>query len=215
MLAVMLCAAGCSPALRLPPAELDGSNEFGIDKNININTIDDYLGRDDVVYRDVRMLFDPAGFGAIGGEADLSRSIEGFKIVPFPYIATLQQLPVDNAYVGNCLYAVEWNEDGTVKSAAANYRESEMALKELFPQDKAIFLMCGGGGYAGMLRRLLIHLGWDGEKIYNLGANWSYDGEHALELVVYPEAAEEKPLYAAWRADYAYIAFEKMEKLEK
>ena len=91
------------------------------------------------------MLFDPADYAAIGGEADLTRTIEGFKIVPFPYIAALPVLPVSGAYNGDCLFTVTWNESGAIASAEANYMESMRFLEELFPKDKAIFLMCCGG----------------------------------------------------------------------
>ena len=80
-------------------------------------------------------------------------------------------------------------------------------LEELFPKDKAIFLMCGGGGYSGMMKSLLIFLGWDASKLYNIGGNWNYKGENTLELIVYPENADGDKVYATWRADYAYIDF--------
>ena len=194
----------------LPAGEPDINNEFGVDKNINIETIDNWLNRDDVVYRDMRMLFDPAQFADIGGEADLTRTIEGFKIVPYPYIATLPPIPVGNAYSGECLFRLTWNEDGTIATADPNYEESMMILEELFPKDKAIFLMCGGGGYAGMTRALLIFLGWDASKLYNIGGNWGYKGTHSLELVVSPEDAAGNSIYATWRADYAYLDFSRL-----
>ena len=45
----------------LPKPEITGGarGELGIDKNINEDTIDEYLGREDSVYRDMRMLEDP------------------------------------------------------------------------------------------------------------------------------------------------------------
>ena len=42
--------------------------DFGIDKNINESNIDNYLNRTDIVYRDVRMLKDPANYEEIGGD---------------------------------------------------------------------------------------------------------------------------------------------------
>jgi len=198
----------------LPTAQTDENSQFGVDKNINMETIDDYLGRGDVAYRDVRMLFDPANYAAIGGEADLTRTITGFKIVPYPYIATLAQLPVEGAYNGNCLFTVVWNENGKVESAKANYAESMQIMEELFPKDKAIFLMCGGGGYAQMTKELLIYLGWDEAKLYNIGANWTYTGKNALELIIYPEDANGQKTYATWRADYAYIVFDKLQPVQ-
>ena len=207
-----LCACGAQSGPKpLPKAETDANSQFGVDKNINMETIDQYLFREDVAYRDVRMLFDPADYAAIGGEADLTRTIQGFKVVPYPYLATLSELPVEGAYNGSCLFTVEWTPEGKVVSAEANYRESNMILEELFPKDRAIFLMCGGGGYAQMTKELLIFLGWEESRLYNIGANWTYTGEHALELIVYPEYADEQNIYATWRADYAWIPFEKLQ----
>lgn len=219
-LIMLLCFAACAAAPAdetdkdkvdsLPVAEVDSESQFGVDKNITIANIDDYLGREDTVYRDMRLLFDPADYAAIGGDADLSVTIEGFKVTPFPYIGTLQALPVGGAYEGECLYTIEWNEDGTIASATPNYEESEMILKELFPQDKNIFLICGGGGYAGMTRTLLLFLGWDESKVYNVGGAWQYEGKNGKELIVYPEDANGNVIDATWRADYAYIDFTRL-----
>lgn len=199
----------------LPAPSADPDSMFGVDENINMETIDNYLGRDDVAYIDVRMLFDPADYSAIGGEADLTRTIQGFKIVPFPYIATLSPLPVSGAYAGPCLYTLAWDEEGGIASAVPNYMESELILSELFPKDKAIFIMCGGGGYSAMIKSLLIYLGWDENLLYNIGANWSYNGANRLELVIYPDEADGDIIYATWRADYAYIEFEKLHPVEE
>ena len=194
----------------LPAPEADPESMFGVDKNINISTIDEWLGRPEVAYRDVRMLFDPADYGAIGGNADLSSTIVGFKIVPYPYLASLSALPVDGAYEGNTLYTLTWNDDGSIAEAVPNYEESELELKDLFPKDQPIFLMCGGGGYAGMTKSLLSFLGWDENLLYNIGGNWEYQGDNALELIVYSEEVGGNDLYATWRADYALIDFDRL-----
>lgn len=191
----------------LPVAQDDNEHMFGVDKNINMETIDDYLGRDDVAYLDVRMLYDPARYEEIGGDPNLSRTIRGFRIIPYPYIATLTELPVAGAYSGPCLYDVTWGDDSRVLSVVANYKESDIILSELFPQDKSIFLMCGGGGYSSLMKSLLVFLGWDESKIYITGANWGYSGENSVELVIYPEDAREREIIATWRTDYVYIDF--------
>ena len=209
-LAMILAVGAAAFADELPAPAPDANSMFGVDSNINVGTIDNYLDRDDVVYRDVRMLFDPADYAAIGGDADLSATIRGFKIVPYPYLATLSELPVANAYDGDKLFNLTWNEDGSIATAEPNYAESMLILEDLFPKDKPIFIMCGGGGYAGMTKSLLIFLGWDENLLYNIGGNWEYTGDNAVELIVYPEDANEENIYATWRADYATIDFSRL-----
>ena len=210
ILALMLSLGCMAFADALPASEPDETNMFGVDKNINMETLDQYLLRDDVAYRDVRMLFDPADYAAIGGNADLASTVEGFRIVPYPYLATLSALPVAGAYDGDTLFTLTWNEDGSIATATANYEESMLVLEDLFPKDKAIFLMCGGGGYAGMTKSLLIFLGWDPALLYNVGGNWSYQGDHGVELIQYSEDANGNDYFATWRANYAYIDFSRL-----
>jgi len=194
----------------LPLAAPDPNDQFGIDLNVNINTIDDWLFRDDVAYRDVRMLFDPARYEDVGGKADLTSTILGFKVVPYPYVGTLQQLPVQGAYEGERLFDVVWADDGSIIQVAARFRESVLVLEDLFPRDMALFLMCGGGGYSAMLKTLLVHQGWDASRIYNIGANWIYAGPNALELTVLQDS---ETLFATWRASYALLDFTMMHRL--
>ena len=42
--------------------------------------------------------------------------------------------------------------------------------------------LCGGGGYAGMTKNLLVSLGWDENKIYNVGGYWYYNGKNNIEV---------------------------------
>ena len=212
VLLAALVFAGCSKEKPLPANTPDPTSMFGVDKNINMDTIDNYLNRSDVVYRDVRMLFDPADYGAIGGNADLSATITGFKIVPYPYLATLSELPVKGAYKGDTLYSLTWDSNGAIATATANYDESLLVLEDLFPKDKVIFLMCGGGGYAGMTKALLIKLGWDEKKLYNIGGNWAYQGKNGYELIKYAENPKDHNIFATWRADYAYIDFSRLHR---
>lgn len=153
--------------------------QFGIDKNINESTIDEYLGRSDSVYRDMRMLKDPGNYEAIGGDSYLSGFVEGFEVVPLPYLTNVTGLPEDvgETYTGATLFTQD--ESGNY---VANYEESMEILEAIFPRDKNIFLMCGGGGYAGMTKTVLVSLGWDENKIYNVGAFWSYNGNNKVEV---------------------------------
>ena len=153
--------------------------QFGIDKNINESTIDEYLGRSDSVYRDMRMLKDPGNYEAIGGDSYLSGFVEGFEVIPLPYLTNVTGLPeeVGETYTGETLFTQD--ESGNY---VANYEESMEILEAIFPRDKNIFLMCGGGGYAGMTKTMLVALGWDENKIYNVGAFWSYNGNNNVEV---------------------------------
>ena len=128
---------------------------FGIDKNINEETVDNYLNRDDSVYRDMRMLIDEGDYESIGGDSYLSGIIKGFEAVPFPLLVNVTGLPeeVGNTYQGSTLFT--FTDDGEY---IANYEESIDFLEYYFPKDKNIFLMCGGG-YSGMMKSMLITLG--------------------------------------------------------
>ncbi len=174
------CAAESAQAsLPLPEVEEGMRGELGIDRNINEATIDEYLNRSDSVYRDMRMLKDDADYEAIGGDSYLSGYVNGFEIVPYPYLCNVTGLPeaVGESYQGNTLFTV--HEDGTY---TANYEESMEILEYYFPKDKTIFLMCGGGGYAGMTKNLLVSLGWDETKIYNTGGYWYYQGKNDVRV---------------------------------
>ena len=72
----------------LPKPELEEGlrGKYGIDKNINEKTIDNYLNRTDTVYRDVRMLVDSATWENKGGDRYLSGYIKGFEVIPSVYL---------------------------------------------------------------------------------------------------------------------------------
>lgn len=182
----------------LPKPELTSGQrgELGIDKNINESNIDQYLGRSDAVYRDLRMLKDPAEYETIGGDSYLSGFVNGFEVVPLPYIVNVTGLPeaVGETFSGNTLFT---NINGSYE---ANYEESMDILEALFPKDKTIFLMCGGGGYAGMMKEMLVTLGWDADKIYNVGGYWYYAGDNNVQ--VKRTNSEGKTVYDFYKVPY-------------
>ncbi len=209
VLAIILCMNVSNNKLpELPKPEVTGGERgmLGIDKNINEETIDKYLGRSDSVYRDMRMLKDPGNYEAIGGDSYLSGFVKGFEVVPYPYLAPLSGLPesVGKGYTGEKLFSVD--ENGTY---IANYNESMEILEYLFPKDKNIFLMCGGGGYAGMTKTLLVSLGWDGSKIYNTGGYWNYKGTNSIQVY-----NDEEKTYDFWKVPYHDINFSKLNKVK-
>ena len=190
-------------SLPIPEVTSGLRGEFGIDKNINEETIDNYLGRSDSVYRDMRMLKDPGDYEAIGGDSYLSGFVKGFEVVPYPYLVNVSGLPeeVGDTYTGKTLFT---EKDGEY---TANYEESMDILEYLFPKDKNIFLMCGGGGYAGMTKNLLVALGWDADKIYNVGGYWYYDGDNNVEV---KNTKYGDTTYDFWKVTYHDIDFDSL-----
>lgn len=199
-----------SKTSELPKPELSEGlrGTFGIDKNINETTIDNYLNRSDSVYRDMRMLKDPGNYEAIGGDSYLSGFIKGFEVVPYPYIVNVTGLPeeVGKTYEGKTLFTLK---DGKY---IANYNESLSMLEYLFPKDKNIFLMCGAGGYAGSTKEMLVALGWDENKIYNIGGYWYYNGNNNVEV---KRTTNNKTYYDFYKINYHNIDFTNLTKVSK
>lgn len=199
-----------SKVSELPKPELSEGlrGTFGIDKNINETTIDNYLNRSDSVYRDMRMLKDPGNYEAIGGDSYLSGFIKGFEVVPYPYIVNVTGLPeeVGKTYEGKTLFTLK---DGKY---IANYNESLSILEYLFPKDKNIFLMCGAGGYAGSTKEMLVALGWDENKIYNIGGYWYYNGNNNVEV---KRTTNNKTYYDFYKINYHNIDFTNLTKVSK
>lgn len=185
--------------------------EFGIDKNINEETIDKYLGREDVVYRDMRMLKDPGNYEAIGGDSYLSGYVDGFEVVPYPYLVNVSGIPEEVGSADIYKWETLFTQDKNGKSTA-NYKESMRILEDLFPKDKVIFLMCGGGGYAGMTKDMLVKLGWDADKIYNVGGYWYYDGKNNVKV---KEEIDGETVYAFWKVPYHDINFSSLHEVKK
>lgn len=192
--------------LPLPEVTSGQRGTLGIDKNINEETIDNYLGRSDSVYYDMRMLKDPGNYEAIGGDSYLSGIIKGFEVLPYPYITEVKGLPeaVGDSYKGETLFK---EENGKY---IENYKESLEILEYFFPKDKNIFLMCGGGGYAGMTKNLLVSLGWDENKIYNVGGYWYYNGKNNINI---KRITDNKTTYDFWKLTYHNIDFNLLTKV--
>lgn len=229
IIAVVLCVAvgfligfftnkqsgGLAP---LPAGELSEGmrgTDYGIDKNINEQTIDNYLGRNDTVYRLMLPLEDTATWENKGGTRNIEKYVEGFEVVPYPlltefpeaYIAQKESENVHNLYKGKTLFSLDKNEN-----YVPNYEESMTVLEFLFPKDKNIILMCGAGGYANFTKKMLVALGWDENKIYNAGGVWFYDGDHKVEVKYKNEAGEEK--FAFWKIPYHDIDFDALTKVK-
>lgn len=194
----------------LPLPEVTGGERgmLGIDKNVNEETLDNYLGYEGIVYRDMRMLKDPGNYEAIGGDSYLSGFVKGFEVVPYPLLIEVKGLPeaVGDSYKGKTLFSVDKNGN-----YVANYKESMEYLEYYFPKDKVIFLICGGGGYAGMTKSLLVSLGWDENKIYDVGGYWFYNGKNNVEV---KQTKNGKVTYDFWKVTYHDIDFDSLTEVK-
>lgn len=147
--------------------------EFGVFSpdcgSVNAANLQDYLGRDDVLYIDLR---DYPDYG--------KKHLRNFECIPyFAFIFDAEAGTNDEKIQ---LFG------GSVAEPVAQYEESLSLLKELFPQDKTIFLMCQSGGRVGQMMTLLKSLGWDMSKIYNIGGMGQYTSAELEPYVV--DAAE-------------------------
>ena len=200
----------------LPKPELSEGlrGKYGIDKNINEKTIDNYLDRTDTVYRDVRMLEDTASWENKGGERNLTGYIKGFEVIPSPYLANYtdeyieqkKKENVDGLYQGKTLFKLD-NEG----NYTPNYKESMSILETIFPKDKNIFIMCGAGGYAGQVKHMLIKLGWDENKVRDVGGYWYYEGKNAIQV---KETIDGKDYYDFSKVPYYNIDFNKLTEIK-
>lgn len=152
-LALSLTLVGCTPETVIEyvdvPMEL---SELPATMD-DINDVDDYLGRPDVQYVDLRNFDDKMKSGYIAG----------FEMIPF-----FDYLEAADVLV---------RTDGDWTFAAADI-VNQGGLFELFDQDKTIFLMCGSGTRAGFVMDALLSLGY--EDVINVGGISSYTGDNKV-----------------------------------
>lgn len=108
---------------------------------VDMTNVDEFLGRPDVQYVDLRNFDDKMNSGYISG----------FEMIPF-----FDYLEYSNILVNEKTWVFD-----------ATQVKDEASLKALFDADKTIFLMCGSGTRAGYVKDALESLGYT--KVYNVG----------------------------------------------
>lgn len=124
-----------------------------IPAEVTMDNVDEYLGRSDVQYVDLRGFQDKMASGYIAG----------FEFIPF-----FEYLEAEGVLV---------RTDGDWTFAAADIG-SQARLKGLFDEDKTIFLMCGSGTRAGYVMAALESLGY--ENVINVGGIADYAGDNKV-----------------------------------
>ena len=72
-------------------------------------------------------------------------------------------------------------------------------------------MLCGGGGYAGQTMILLVSLGWDESKFYDVGGYWFYDGANKVSV---KREENGKSVYDFWKATYHNIDFSSLKEVQ-
>ena len=150
------------------PAKEDSTNNLGSASPIKASNLDDYLFRDDCVYIDTRDAYQYYAEGHVAG----------FTNVPFYGYIT------DFNYNPNTLFSSiktkngeEITHFGDVNSYSPNYEESIKLIEDIFPRDKNIMAISTAGVESAYLLNLLLQLGYDGNKLYNVGSFTNGMGE--------------------------------------
>ncbi len=131
---------------------------------VTAENLSQFLGREDVLYIDLRDF-----------EDYVKKHFRNFEAVPF------------FAYIYNKDAAT--NPDmiqlygGTPTEPVPVYEESDTLLNVFFPKDKTIFLMCQSGGRVKMLMDIMKARGWDMTKVYNVGGMAQYTGSEYKEHI--------------------------------
>lgn len=154
---IIILVAAIMITLTLSGCTKDSSTLAAIPSTVTVTEIDEYLGRSDAQYIDLRNFDDKMKSGYISG----------FEFIPF----------FDYLEATNVLVRTDGNWD-----FAAEDIKNEAALRALFNEDRTIFLMCGSGTRAGFVKAALESLGY--ENVINAGGFADYGSTTpALNLV--------------------------------
>ncbi len=133
--------------------------------SINASNLFNFVGRNDVIYIDLRDYVDYS-----------QKHLRNFEVIPFFAYIYNEEAGKDDTKPQ--LYG------GKLDALTATYEESDALLEVLFPKDKTIFLMCQGGGRVVQMMKILEAKGYDMTKIYNVGGMGQYTTPEFKDLTV-------------------------------
>jgi hypothetical protein len=172
---VLLSGCSCKKddsGLQTIPSKKFAEDNSTITTPINAANLDKYLFREDVQYIDLRYIDDILRDGYIAG----------FQFLPFHSIiasfgnpATLYNMKDVKDENGNWIYA------GHVGGFYPQYQESEQIIKHLFDKNKKIFFVSQAGSEGSYIINLLIQLGYDGNKLYNVCGVMGTEGAYSYK----------------------------------
>ncbi len=143
------------------PKKEEVNNTLASKSGINTSNIEEYLFRDDCIYIDTRSALQFYEEGHIAG----------FVNIPFYGYIT------DFGYNENTLFQMDKIKEGDniiqlgdIGSYSENYEESIELIKSIIPSDKYVLVISTGGVESSYFLNLLIQIGYDGSKLYNIGS---------------------------------------------
>lgn len=145
--------------------------------SITSDNLIDYLGRDDVLYIDLRNY-----------EDYVMKHFRNFEVIPYFGLIFNAEAHEDDSMVQ--LYG------GSAKEPIPVYEESDKILELLFPKDQTLFILCQSGGRVAMLMDILAARGWDMSKIYNIGGMAQYTGREYVPYIVDTMELGVEPVYS-------------------
>lgn len=156
----LLTIVSCGNTKQGIPSKKNNQSVAIVDSGVNTSNIDEYLFRDDVIYVDLR----PYSWVAKDGH------IAGFSFYPF-YDLIAHRNYTDRLFMMDTVYSEDGNKiiGGEVGTFIPNFVESEIVINNIFPKDKYIFAISQSGLESCYFLNLLIQLGYDSSKLYNIG----------------------------------------------
>lgn len=140
---------------------------------INSQNLDQYLFRSDIQYVDLRNIDMVVEEGYVCG----------FEFIPFYQIICSFTSTTTLYSMSRKTIDEEIISAGQIGSFTANYVESLEQIESLFSKEKPIFLISQGGSESSYMINLLIQLGYDESKLYNVGGVSNNEGISAYRDV--------------------------------
>lgn len=170
LLCCLLCA-GCEEKAKTTvftwPAKAEPENNLASKSPIKAQNLDDYLFRKDAIYLDLRDAGQFYKEGHVGGFTNL------------PFYGYITDFKANKATLFSFVKKDKTSHFGDVGSYKANYPTAEKWIYDTLPRDKYILAISTSGVESAYFLNLLLQLGYDGTKLYNVGSFTTGMGDDA------------------------------------
>ncbi|MCC5890596.1 MAG: hypothetical protein JJU01_08490 [Alkalibacterium sp.] len=149
-------------AARELPAPREEDGDYSAEgSSVNVGNFDEFMYVEDALYIDLRDYEDYAQL-----------HMKNFEVIPFFAVMHNEEAHENEEMIQ--LFGGETTDPQPV------YTASEALLKEMFPQDKTLFIMCQSGARVAWMMEILEAYDYDMDNIYNIGGLGTYtDSKYA------------------------------------